>query len=198
MKIAIIGAGNVGGALGKHWAQARHSLAFGVRNPSDAKFDGLRPLGAVVPVAEALTGAEAVLLSLPGGAVADFAAEHGASLAGKVVVDATNNIRGSELNSLAALQETAPGARLVRAFGTLGWENYANPQMGGLPIDLFYCGQAEARAVAEQLIADAGLRPVCLGGLETVPAVDGLTRAWFALVFGQGHRRRLSLRLVEE
>ncbi len=37
MKIAIIGAGNVGAALGKGWARAGHSICYGVRDPSSDK-----------------------------------------------------------------------------------------------------------------------------------------------------------------
>jgi 8-hydroxy-5-deazaflavin:NADPH oxidoreductase len=198
MNIAIIGAGNIGGALGTHWARAGHALWFGVRNPGDVKFDRLRLLGRVVPVAEALAGAEVVLLSLPSAGVADLVAEHGARLAGKTVIDATNNVGGAELNSLAVLKDQAPGAVLVRAFSTLGWENFVQPHIGGVPLDLFYCAQPAARSVADQLIAEVGLRPIYLGDLETVHAVDGTARVWFALVFGQKHGRHLALKLVEE
>ena len=41
MKIAVIGAGNVGGTLGKRWARAGHEVAFGARNPADAKVAAL-------------------------------------------------------------------------------------------------------------------------------------------------------------
>jgi predicted dinucleotide-binding enzyme len=198
MKLAVIGAGNIGRTLGQKWAQAGHEVRFGVRNPDDSKFDDVRPLGPVDSIAESLAGAEAVLLSLPSGAVVDFAAEHGAGLAGKIVIDATNNVRNPEMNSLAVLQEKAPGAQLVRAFSTLGWENFANPRLGGEPIDLFFAAQAEARPTAEQLIHDIGLRPVYVGGLEAAPTVDGLTRVWFALALGQGRGRRMAFKLMQE
>jgi predicted dinucleotide-binding enzyme len=41
MRIAIIGAGNVGGTLGKMWAAKGHEVAFGVRSPNDAKVQTL-------------------------------------------------------------------------------------------------------------------------------------------------------------
>ena len=208
MKISIIGAGNIGSTLAKKWAQADNQVSFGVRNPSDPKFDDLRPLGQVCPVAEAVASAEVLLLSLPGTAVAEFAAQFGAALDDKLVIDATNNtsalwVRSADmypvgLNNLAVLGEKAPGAHLVRAFSTLGWENFAEPSLGGQPIDLFYCGEPGSQAAADQLISEIGLRPICLGGLDTVDLVDNLTRLWLRLVFTHKRSRRLAFKLVEE
>ncbi|GAB4488266.1 MAG: NADPH-dependent F420 reductase [Anaerolineales bacterium] len=194
MKISIIGAGNIGKTLGGKWAQAGHPVNYGVRNPADPKHAGLN----AVSIAESLTEAEVVLLSLPGAGVAEFAAQFGARLNGKIVIDATNNPRSPQMNNLDALQSAAPDAVLVRAFSTLGWENFADPQLGGQQIDLFYAGSESARPAAEQLIREVGLRPVYLGGLEAVPALDGLTRAWFALAFGQGKGRRVAFKLLED
>lgn len=198
MNISIIGAGNIGGTLGKKWAQAGHRVTYGVRNPADPKHAALAASGAVASVAESLAGAEVVLLALPGSAVAEFAAQFGATLASKIVIDATNNPRSPVMNNLDALQSAAPDAVLVRAFNALGWENFADPQLGGQQIDLFYTGAESARPAAEQLIREIGLRPVYLGGLEAIPALDGLTRAWFALAFGQGKGRRVAFKLLEE
>jgi predicted dinucleotide-binding enzyme len=198
MNISIIGAGNIGGTLGKKWAEAGHRITFGVRNPADPKHAGLSSLGRLTSVAESIADADVVLLSLPGSGVADFAAQHGSSLAGKIVIDATNNPRSPVMNNLEILAAQAPQAHLVRAFSTLGWENFANPQINGQQIDLFYCGHAPSRPAADRLISEIGLRPIYLGGLEASPAVDGLTRAWFALVFGQGRNRRLAFKLLEE
>ncbi|MBE7529379.1 MAG: NAD(P)-binding domain-containing protein [Chloroflexi bacterium] len=194
MKISIIGAGNIGKTLGGKWAQAGHQVIYGVRNPADPKYAGLN----AAPIAESLAEAEVVLLSLPGAGVPEFAAQFGAHLNDKIIIDATNNPRSPQMNYLEALQAAAPQAVLVRAFSTLGWENFANPQLGGQQIDLFYAGDQAARPVAEQLIREVDLRPVYLGGLDAVPALDGLTRAWFALAFGQGKGRRVAFKLLEE
>lgn len=198
MNISVIGAGNIASTLGKKWAEAGHRLTFGVRDPADAKYVPLRATGQISSIADALGTAEVVLLALPGSAVADFAKEHGTSLAGKIVLDATNNPRSAVMNNLEALQTHAPEAFLVRAFSTLGWENFADPQIGGVQIDLFYCGDGSAQAVVEQLIREVGLRPVCLGDPSAAGVVDGLTRLWFTLAFAQGHGRRIALKLMEE
>jgi predicted dinucleotide-binding enzyme len=194
MKIAIIGAGNIGKTLGTKWALAGHQVLYGVRNPADPKYAGL----GAVPISDALSGAEVVVLALPGAGVEEFAGQFGADLAGKLVIDATNNPRGPVMNHLAALQAAAPEALLVRAFSTLGWENFENPRLGGQQIDLFFAGNLSARSTAELLIREIGLRPVYLGDLDAAHALDGMTRAWFALVFGQGKGRRIAFKLLEE
>ncbi len=201
MQIAIIGAGDVGKTLGGKWAATGHSVHFGVRAPADAKFDALRQdfgAAAVQEVAAAIDAAEVVVLAVPGAAVADIAAEHGARLAGKVLIDTTNNMRGGALHNVDILTAAAPGARQVRAFSTLGWENFAAPTIDGVQVDLFYCGDPSARIAADQLIADVGLRPVYIGGLDAAATVDGVARLWFALAFGQGRGRRIAFKLLAE
>lgn len=198
MKIGIIGAGHIGGTLGRAWDAAGHDVRFGVRNADDDKFDDLRRTGVVGTVAEAVAFGEVVLLALPGAAVGAFASEHADALAGKVIVDATNYVGRAEMSSLPLLAERIPGARLVRAFSTLGWENFAEPQIGGVQVDLFFCASPGARAMAEELIADAGLCPVYVGDVDVAPALDGLTRIWFSLAFGQGYGRRIAFKLLVE
>jgi predicted dinucleotide-binding enzyme len=189
MRIAIIGTGNVGGTLGSRWRQAGHEVTFGGRAP---RADG--PGGApVLDIATAVEGAEVVVLALPGSAVADLLALLGGRLAGVVVVDTTNHIGADPVNSRTAVTTSAPDAHYVRAFNTLGWENFAEPLADA---DLFFAADAEAREVAEQLIAAVGLRPVYVGDGDAAGTVDALLRLWFTLAQLRGNRR-IAFRLVE-
>ena len=99
MNIAVIGTGRIGGTLGQRWHAAGHQVAYGSRKGSGTGPGG----GPVLPVGEAITGAEVVLLAVPGGAVAEVVAAHGAALAGKVVIDAVNRIGEPVVNSHAAI-----------------------------------------------------------------------------------------------
>jgi predicted dinucleotide-binding enzyme len=190
MQIAVIGAGKIGGTLGAKWRQAGHEVVYGSRTPGPDGPDG----SAVQPVGEALAGAQVVVFAVPGGAVAAVVAEHGAALNGLVVVDATNRMGGPVVNNRAEIVAAAPGAQYVRAFNTLGWENFAEP----LPdADLFFAADEGARATAETLIADVGLRPQYLGGPEAVATVDSLLPFWFALVKQHGGNRKVALRVVD-
>jgi 8-hydroxy-5-deazaflavin:NADPH oxidoreductase len=191
MKIAVIGTGNIGGSLGNRWRAAGYDVVFGSRTPSDTG-----PGGApVLAVADALAGAEVVLLAIPGKAVPDVVAAQGAALAGKIVIDAVNRIGEPEFNSRALIVSAAPDARYVRAFNTLGWENFANPLPGA---DLFFAADPQARPVAEELIAAIGLDPVFVGDAGAAGTVDALLPLWFALVRQHGGNRRVALRVVTE
>ena len=189
MKIAVIGTGRIGGTLGLRWRAAGHEVVYGSRTGS-----GTGPGDApVTTVSEALAGAEAVLFAVPGPAAGEVAAANGAALAGKVVIDATNNIGGTEVDSRAAIAAAAPDARYVRAFNTLGWENFADPPPGAV---LFFAADPGARPVAEQLITAVGLEPVCAGDANATGTVDALLGLWFTLVKHNGGNRRVALRIT--
>jgi 8-hydroxy-5-deazaflavin:NADPH oxidoreductase len=187
MRIAVIGAGNIGRTLGERWKAAGHDVVYGVRSPGDA---------GTAPVAEAVEGAEVVLLAVPGRAARDVIASLGSALEGKVVVDATNALGEARLNALDALPRSA---HAVRAFNTLGWERFAEPLVDGVQADLFYAAVGErAQEVAELLVRDVGLRPVLVGGAEAFDLVDGVTRLWMTLALRQGLGRRVALKVVGE
>src|SRR5215813_3219588 len=86
MRLAIIGAGNVGKALGRRLAVARHDILYGVRDPSKARD---LPAGVARDVASAAAAAEAILLCTPWTATEEACRSMG-NLGGKVVIDCTN------------------------------------------------------------------------------------------------------------
>lgn len=189
MRIAIIGTGNIGGTLGGRWRAAGHDVVYGSRGAS-----GEGPGGApLMGVGEALADADVVLLAVPGRAVAEVVGANGAALTGKVVIDAANRIGEPEFHSRAAIEAAAPGAHYVRAFNTLGWENFADPPAGAV---LFFAAGPAARPAAEELITAVGLEPVFAGDTDATDTVDALLPLWFALVKQRGGDRRLALAIV--
>jgi predicted dinucleotide-binding enzyme len=190
MSIAVIGTGNIGGTLGSRWRAAGQDVVYGSRSAS-GQGPGGAPIG---PIGVAIGSADVVVLAVPGRAAAEVIGEHGAALAGKTVIDATNNIGGAEVNSRAAIAAAAPGARYVRAFNTLGWENFADPLPG---TQLFFAADAEARGAAEELITAIGLEPVYVGDADATTIVDGLLPLWFTLVQQRGGNRKLAFRVIE-
>ena len=202
MKISILGAGNIGGTIGRKWVAQGHEVVFGVRDPNSARvkalLNAIEGTASAAAVAAAVNGAEVVLLAIPGQAVESTLAALGGKLDGKIIIDATNNVGRPVMNSLAAVRAHAPGARLFRAFSNLGWENFAEPVFGGVQADLFYCGDSgQARTTVEALIADVGLRPVYVGDLDQVPVIDSLTRLWFALALQQGYGRHMAFKMLK-
>jgi predicted dinucleotide-binding enzyme len=202
LTIAVLGAGNIGGTLGRKWAGAGHQVAFGVNDPNGKHAQTLRSdLGDKVTigtVSEALnSNPDVVVMAVPGTAMDATITGYATQLDGRIILDTANRMGGGPLNSLASFQQHTPGARVFRAFNTLGWENFANPEFEGGPADLFYCGPAaDARTVVEQLITDVGLRPMYLGGVEQVGLVDAIAGLWFALALGQGKGRHLGFKVL--
>lgn len=210
-RIAIIGAGNVGAALGGAWARAGHSVVYGVRQPEAAD------VAAVVAatghgaeargIGDAVADADVVLLAVPSGAQADAVAAAG-PLDGKVLVDATNPIlpglaglsvghTSSGAEQLAAL---APGARVVKAFNTTGAENMAHQPASAFatgPITMFLCGDdAAAKATVAGLVRDAGMDPVDVGPLVRARLLEPLAMLWITLAYAQGLGRAFALTVV--
>src|SRR4051812_14971280 len=182
--IAVIGSGNIGATIGGKWRRAGHDVAFGSRPPEPPR---------TVGIPEAIAAAEVVLLAVPGGAVPALLSEHGAALDGRTVIDATNDI-GAERLHHAEAYDSAPGARFVRAFSTLGYELFEDPAIDGEVADLFWCGPDDAEL--EKLLADVGPRPVRVGDIDAIDVVDGAGRLWLTLVFRGGYPRRLGFRML--
>jgi len=193
MEIAVIGTGFVGGTLGRALARAGNTVAFGSRHPTDDDVAG-DTAATVTSVADALAGADVVILAIPASAVSDFVQADPGALDGRLVIDATNRMGAAVSNSRADLP---PGIRYARAFNTLGGENLANPDFGDGPADMFFSAADSDRATVESVIAGVGLRPVYVGA-DQEELIDALFRLWIALAMGQGRGRRLALRLLEE
>ena len=182
MNIAVIGTGKIGRTLGEALAAAGHDVRYGSRMPKES-------------VSEALDGAEAVIVGIPGHAVADFARDHADELTGKVVIDAANKFGNGPAHSAAEFAVFAPAAHYARAFNALGWENFADPVFDGVVADLIYSADEADREIVERLIRDTGLNPVCLGPGQH-DLLDQLLELWFTLVHSQGRGRHLALKVL--
>jgi len=182
MDVAVIGTGKVGRTLGEALAAAGHDIRYGSRRPEES-------------VREALGGAEAVIVGIPGEAVAGFARDHADELAGKVVIDAANKFGDGPAHSAAEFAVLAPAARYARAFNALGWENFADPVFDGVVADLFYSAEEADRETVERLIRDTGLNPVYLGSGQH-DLLDQLMKLWFTLAHGRGCGRHLAFKVL--
>jgi predicted dinucleotide-binding enzyme len=202
LKIAILGAGNIGGTLGKKWLAAGHEVIFGVRDGQSVKTKAsLENVGGkirAVSVEEAVRFGEAVLVSVPWGAVPDLVTTHASGLANKIIMDATNNFAGPVINNIERIKEKVPSAAIYRAFNSLGWELFANPQFGQTQVDMFYSGPDDAhRPVVEDLIKEIGVRPIWVGDNDRAVIVDNVGALWVTLVFQRGRSRRIAFKLLE-
>lgn len=197
MKIAFIGHGNVGGSLAAAYARRGHEITLAVRDP-DAPPPRLPgdPSVAVASTADAVAGAEVVVLATPFAAVAQVVPPLAAALAGKVVIDCTNPVGpglshglGSQQSGSAMIQGLAPAARVVKAFSIYGYENLAEPSFpsAGAPPAMMFCGDdAAAKATVATLIAALGWEPVDVGGLVQALHLEHLTLLWIRMVRAGG------------
>jgi predicted dinucleotide-binding enzyme len=106
-------------------------------------------------------------------------------------------VQGS--GKLHALDELVDGAHPVRAFNTLGWENFAEPVVGGVTADLLYAAEeGVAMDTGERLIRDVGLEPVWVGSVDAFDLVDSVTRLWFTLALQRKLGRRLAFKVLRD
>ena len=181
LKIATIGAGREGGALGALFVKAGHPVMFSSRHPEELKdfVTGLGPLARAGTVAEAVAFGEVVLLVVPYGAVAQIGKEYGAALAAKpLVIDVSNPIARRDGENLVKLvneeggaglatAKALPGAHVVRAFNAIGSGKLAElAHREGPPVGVPIAGDdPNALALASRLIKEIGFEPVVVGGL---------------------------------
>jgi predicted dinucleotide-binding enzyme len=164
MKIAVIGRGNVGGGLADLWERAGHELTRIGREGGD------------------VSEAEAVVVAVPGGAIAE-GLDNVRSIEGKTVIDATN-LWGAEppagFSSNAEFVKSKTNGPTAKSFNINFAALYDRiGQAGSTPSNL-WCGDEEARQVVEQLNRDAGYEPVYAGSLENAAAQENFLK----LVFG--------------
>ena len=178
MKIAIIGAGNVGSALGASAVKAGHTVSISASKAESAeRAAGESGARAARTNREAVEGAEMVILAVPGDAVDAVIGELGDALSGLIVVDVTNQMSPEALCESAAerIQKKAPKARVVKAFNTAFAVHHADPQVDGTSVDAFAAGDdAEAKAAVLRLADQIGFRAVDAGGLKMARALEGM------------------------
>ena len=179
MKIGIIGSGNIGSTLGTFWAQAGHQVLFSSRNPDNLKplVEKVGPRARAGTVSEAIAFGDVILVAVPYGSMAQISRDYAKDLAGKIVMDTGNAVlaRDGEIGKEArekgvglTTQRLLPGARVVRAFNTLGvnrLRNNANRPEGRIGIPMAG-DDPEALKIASMLVRDAGFDPAVLGGMN--------------------------------
>jgi hypothetical protein len=185
--IALIGTGNVGAALGQRFAEQGHTVVYGSRDPRSAEVtELLRRTGhgalALSP-AEAAARSHVVILAVPW-RVAEEVVRGLGSLSGKIIVDPTNPrvmaadgfadypIPDSNAERIARL---APGAEVVKAFSTLGYETMLDPRVAEGPVTIPIVGDDRAaKEVVAKLAREIGLEAVDVGPLRHARILEGL------------------------
>ncbi len=184
MKIAVIGTGNVGSALGGSLARAGHDVTFAARDAAKAARIAEAAGGrSVQDPATAAAAADVVVLAVPFTTIPSIAAELAPVVAGKVVIDPTNPLTPdysglstaggpSGAERLAAL---LPGAHVVKAFNTLFATVQGDPKTLGTTVDALIAADDEGAAqTVEALASSIGVRPVTVGPLAAARELESL------------------------
>jgi len=178
MKIGIVGSGKVGSAIGSVWVKAGYEVMFSSRHIEHDKALAARlgPNAHAGTPHEAAAFGEVVMISVPYHALPSVGKNLEDLITGKVVIDTCNPfvLRDGEIATWArekgaglASVELLPGARIVRAFNAVSYTRmgvaYKQPGQIGMPIA---GDDAQANAIASDLIRDIGYEPVLIGGIE--------------------------------
>jgi len=203
MKITIAGSGNVGRALAGGWKKAGDSVTFAARDPAGAKAAALTRDGfAVAPQAEA-GEADVIVLAVPWTGIEATVRALG-SLAGKIVIDATNPLTANldlALGFSDSAGETvgrlAKGAHVVKAFNTTGANNMADSNYPDGKVMMPVAGDdAAAKEIVMTLAADLGFEPIDAGPLAMSRQLEPLAMLWIKLAYAQGMGREFGFAVL--
>lgn len=191
MRIAVVGAGKVGTALGGRWIEAGHEVVYGVRDPADPKYAEL-PEKASVP--EAVVGADVVLIALPWAATREVV--EGLDTGDAVVLDATNPLAAEAreleldpaLSGAELVRDWIGSDRVVKAFNTTGSGNMANPDYGAeRPMMVVAGDDDQAKQIAIGLADEIGFAGVDGGPLPASRDLEHLAMLWIRLAYKLGN-----------
>ena len=210
MKLGIIGAGNVGGTLGRILTQKGHEIVFGVRDPQSAKVQAVvESTGGkarTASVLEAASHGEVLILATPWNATQEAIASAG-NLTGKIIIDATNPIEmtpaglaagltiGYTTSAAEEIAKWAPGALIVKAFNNIGASCFENLQFGSQTATAFICGDdVEAKKIVTNVAQDIGFEVIDAGDLKQARLLEPLGMLWIHLAYsGMGQDFAINL-----
>jgi predicted dinucleotide-binding enzyme len=210
MLIAIIGAGNVGAALGEGWSRAGHGIRFGVTDPTDARH-GVAAAKAgnafVGSAAQAAEGAGAVVLAVPWDAVA-AAVEGCGDLQGRIVIDVTNPLRagpsgpelalGFDRSGGEVVAGFAPGASVFKTMNQVGYQVMAHASGYPTAPAMFVAGDdAERKPEVISLVEDLGFAAVDAGPLSVARLLEPYAMLWIHMAVNQGAPLRSAFAFME-
>ena len=193
MKVAIIGAGNVGRSLAGSIVAGGHSVTISSSDAADAGAVATAT-GATAATSNlaAVAGADIVILAVPTAIVIEVARSLGSALDGKAVVDVTNRPTPDPtgapqpLSIAEELQAAIPNAHVVKAFNTAFASRQAQPAVDGQPVDGYVASDNEAARELVLLLVDSiGFRAIDAGPLAVARTLEGM--AWLNIALQLKH-----------
>jgi len=205
MKIAVIGSGNVGGALAQAWINKGHQVIIGARFPLSEKSIQLATrIGEdrFTSIESAVKQSDIIVLATPAMMAVDIARQLG-DTDGKVIVDTANIVtgRGPEgfNNTADAILANTSTAHVIKCFNTTGFNNMLNPKYGEQVLDVFMAGDdATSKETVRQLALDAGFENCYdVGGNDRFFLMEQFAFFWINLAMLQGQGREIGFKLLK-
>lgn len=205
MKIAIIGSGNVGGALAQKWIKAGHQVLIGARFPLSEKSISLATkIGEdrFTSIQSAVKQSEIILIATPAMMAVEVAKSLG-DTTGKVIIDTANIVmgRGPEgyNNTADAILANTQTDKVIKCFNTAGFNNMIDPNYNGEAIDVFMAGNdSQAKQQVAQLALDAGFAACYdVGGNDRFFLMEQFAFFWINLAMFQGQGREIGFKLLK-
>ena len=204
MKIAIIGAGNVGGALALGWAKAGHEIIIGAKDPISDKVKKVTSQNSSIKVKsvnEASNEAEVILIAANPTAVEEIS-KHLGVVKNKIIIDAMNSVSSKPAgftNTFEALKVLTNCENLVKCFNSTGFENMANPKYDNTAADMFVAGSSiNGKKIASQLAKDTGFAECYdFGGDDKVILLEQFALAWINLAIFQKQGRSIAFKILK-
>ncbi len=201
MEIAIIGTGNVGGALATQWSKKGHHIYLGVQNPDNFKGKELLKNANthLFSIKEAAAQAAVILIATPPTAIFEIIEQLG-DVSNKIMIDATNAVMKNPEPYKTVYHCLADRTRaaVVKCFNSTGFENMLDPVYEGQGIDMFMAGDSEsAKSVAGQLALDCGFGScIDFGKADKVELLEKFALSWINLAIMQGQGRNMAFKVV--
>ena len=188
MTTAIIGVGNIGGAVARDLVAGGESVVLAAKDKAnaDALADELGPLARAASVEDAIADGDAVVFAVWLDTIKALIPQNARLLEGKVVVDPSNPIgfddsgqpfrtlpEGQSAGSVVAALLPA-GAHYVKAFGTLAADALAaGAHREPRRAVLFYATDDDTAATTiERLVRAAGFDPLKAGGVADAGRIE--------------------------
>ncbi len=207
-KIGIVGSGNIGGNLGILLGKAGYEIFYSSRHPETLKdlVKTTGPKARAGKIAEAIAFGDVIVLSLPMKAFTELDAETKDALKGKIVIDTSNpyperdgviaeEARREPGGTGSFVARLLPGARIVRAFNTVYFEDLKKTinkdgKTIGIPIA---SDDQEGLEAAVELAERAGFDPVVVGSLSKSKMFDVGTAVYATSASAREIKQKLKL-----
>jgi 8-hydroxy-5-deazaflavin:NADPH oxidoreductase len=198
MKIAVIGTGRIGTAIGEGWKAAGHIVIYGSREPQGPDQADIKA---------AADQADIIAIATPWDAMADVCQTIGPQQ-GKVIIDCSNPVvmgatapvdkAGHVLSGAEQVQQWRPEAHVFKSLNQTGFENLISPNaFAAKPLMLVAGDDAAGKQAVLTLVADLGLDAVDAGPLANADKLEQLAKLWIDLAFRRGLGRGFALALVK-